>query len=200
MHPPSLSPPIMDVLNRCPLMWNQLALSPDRMMRAKRRGNINLGNVANALKSTGKEYCENCSPPGFSYWVKPASTVDKFFWVMVVFLCFACSSLFVKTAIDDWRENPTQTTVTALGIPIATLDHPAVTICKPNGIFDVGEYLRAVFDNFQFSCKSGNGTESCRGDMLLRDHYSTYSSLVDELEAGDEQVWKKNLPVTIILV
>ena len=106
----------------------------------------------------------------------------------VVVLCFAGSSFFVKTAIDDWRDNPIQTTVNALGIPIATLNHPAVTICKPNGIYDVGEYLRAVFDNFQFSCQSDTDSDSCQAANLLRDHYSTYSNLTEGVKAGYDEV------------
>ena len=150
-----------------------------------KRGGKEVGNV---LKSTAKEYCENCTPHGFSYLVTSARTVDKLFWVSVVVFCFACSSFFVKTAIDDWRDNPTQTTVNALGIPIATLNHPAITICKPNGIYDVGEYLRAVFDNFQFSCQSDRDSDSCLAAKLLRDHYSTYSNLTEEVKAGFDHV------------
>ena len=66
------------------------------------------GGQIEAGKSTAKEYCENCTPHGFSYWVSSARTVDRLFWVTVVLLCFAGSSYFVKTAIDDWRDNPTQ--------------------------------------------------------------------------------------------
>ena len=141
-----------------------------------------------ALRTTAREYCENCSPHGFSYWVSSVRTVDRLFWVSVVVLCFAGSSFFVKTAIDDWRDNPIQTTVNALGIPIATLNHPAVTICKPNGIYDVGEYLRAVFDNFQFSCQSDTDSDSCQAANLLRDHYSTYSNLTEGVKAGYDEV------------
>ena len=105
-----------------------------------------------APSHTAREYCEVCTPHGFSYWVSSKRAVDKVFWVGVVLACFIVSGYFVKTATEDWRENPTQTTINALGIPIKSLDHPAITICKPNGIYDVGEYLRAEFNNFQFSC------------------------------------------------
>ena len=156
-------------------------------MRGKRE-KVDVQNLTKTLKSTAKEYCENCSAHGFSYWVSSKRTVDRLFWVTVVVFCFAGSSYFVKTAIDDWNDNPTQTTVNALGIPITTLNHPAITICKPNGIYDVGEYLRAVFDNFQFTCKSDTASDSCQSAELLRAHYSTYSNMTEEVKAGYDDV------------
>ena len=151
------------------------------------RGRRN-GSVANSLIATGREYCEVSTLHGFSYWLSKR-TVDKLFWVGVVFVCFASSGYFLKTAIEDWRENPIQTTINALGIPITNLDHPAVTICKPNGIYDIGEYLRAVFNNFQFSCKFERGSESCKSPNLVRSHYSTYSEMNENEETDTIQVY-----------
>ena len=160
-------------------------------MTTKRRKS-GIGDAVNALTSTGKEYCESCTPHGFSYWVSSKRTVDKLFWISVVFFCFAGSSYFVKTAIDDWKDNPIQTTVNALGIPITNLNHPAITICKPNGIYDVGEYLRAVFDNFQFACKSDKASKSCQATHLLRDHHLSYSNMPQEIKDGYDHVSETN--------
>ena len=135
-------------------------------------------NVASSLTSTAREYCEVCTLHGFSYWVTSQRTVYKLFWVGVVLVFFVISGYFVKTATEDWRDNPTQTTINALGIPIKTLDHPAITICKANGIYDIGDYLRAKFNNFQFSCGYSNESESCHMANLLRYHYSSYSELI----------------------
>ena len=51
------------------------------------------------------------------------------------------------------------------------LPYPAITICNKNG-YDVGEYLRAVFDNFEYGCKDGD----CEKSSLLRSHFPEYSS------------------------
>ena len=131
--------------------------------------------VGQSFLATARQYCEVCTPHGFSYLVSSKRTGEKLFWICVVLVCFTGSSFFIKTAIEDWYDNPTQTTINALGIPITSLDHPAITICKPNGIYDVGEYLRAVFNNFQFSCKSDKESESCQAVNLLRSHYTAYS-------------------------
>ena len=132
-------------------------------------------NVARALTSTIREYCEVCTPHGFSYLVSSSKRAEKYFWLGVVLVCFVSSSYFIKTAVEDWNDNPIQTTINALGIPITQLDHPAITICKPYGIYDIGEYLRAVFNNFQFSCKSDKNYGGCQPENLLRSHYTEYS-------------------------
>ena len=56
-------------------------------------------------------------------------------------------------------------------MPATDLPYPAITICNKNG-YDVGEYLRAVFDNFEYSCKDGD----CEKSSLLRSHFPEYSS------------------------
>ena len=49
--------------------------------------------------------------------------------------------------------------------------YPAITICNPNG-HDVGEYIRAVFDNFEYSCES----DKCEKSRLLRTDFPGFSS------------------------
>ena len=146
-------------------------------------------NVASALISTFRRYCEVCTPHGFSYLVSSLRTVEKLFWICVVLVCFTRSGYFIKTALEDWNNNPTQTTINALGIPITSLDHPAITICKPNGIYDIGEYLRAVFNNFQFTCKSEKDSESCQAVNLLRSHYTAYSN-IQPIKGHLRRIWK----------
>ena len=131
--------------------------------------------VDHPFLGTLRQYCKVCTPHGFSYWVSSKRTGERLFWMCVVLVCFTGSSFFIKTAIEDWNENPTRTTINALGIPITSVDHPAVTICKPNGIYDVGEYLRAVFNNFKFTCKEEEVSKTCQGVNLLRSHYTAYS-------------------------
>ena len=145
--------------------------------------------IGQSFLATARQYCEVCTPHGFSYWVSSKRTGEKLFWVSVVLVCFTGSSYFIKTAIQDWNDNPIQTTVNALGIPITKLDHPAITICKPNGIYDIGEYVRAVFNNFKFSCKSEKDSESCQAANLLRSHYRPYSDL-NQTGGLPATIWK----------
>jgi hypothetical protein len=129
------------------------------------------------LLATGKEYCERSTPHGFNYWVTCPNIYDRIFWVVTVMIGAACSTLFCKTAIHDWITSPAQTTINALGIPISQMRHPAITVCKENSIYDVGEYIRAVFNNFQFACNESISSESCQSTTMLRNHYSKYTKV-----------------------
>jgi hypothetical protein len=129
------------------------------------------------LLATGREYCEKSSPHGFNYWVTCTKINDRIFWVITVMIGVACSTYFCKTAINDWIKSPTQTTINALGIPISQMRHPAITVCKENSVYDVGEYIRAVFNNFQFACNDSISSQSCQPTTMLRNHYSKYSKV-----------------------
>ncbi len=85
--------------------------------------------------------------------------------------------MILKSTAEDWLAHPAQTTINALGTPVTSLDHPAITVCKENGIYDVGEYLRAVYNNFEFHCSGGDVSESCRRISKIRDHHGVYSRL-----------------------
>ena len=55
----------------------------------------------------------------------------------------------MKDALNQWIEFPTKLVQTTISRPTTNATYPAITICNPNG-FDVGEYIRAVYDNFQY--------------------------------------------------
>ena len=64
-----------------------------------------------------------------------------------------------------------EVSIATFSFPATELPFPAITICKEHK-FDVGEYVRAVFDNFQFSCPD-NAT--CAESKLLREHYKKFT-------------------------
>ena len=39
-------------------------------------------------------------------------------------------------------------------LPVTELPYPAITICKKNGLYDPGEYLRAVFNKFEYAYRA----------------------------------------------
>ena len=54
---------------------------------------------------------------------------------------------------------PTHVRIETFAYPATKLLYPAVTVCKKQG-YDVAEYLRAIFDNFDAS-----------HDPLMQDHF-----------------------------
>ena len=63
-------------------------------------------------------------------------------------------------------------------LSVTELPYPAVTICKKNGLYDPGEYLRAVFNQFQYAYRKDEAG-SCEKTADLRDHYRNFVSTCD---------------------
>ena len=70
--------------------------------------------------------------------------------------------------------------------PATSLPHPAITVCRAVE-YDVGEYIRAVFNNFEYQCRGSDSSPSCKRTSLLRDHYRSY--------IGNPQVKGKKRPL-----
>ncbi len=63
---------------------------------------------------------------------------------------------------------PPEIAIESFSVPATDLPYPALTVCKEQK-FDSGEYVRAVFNSFEFACKAGDG--SCKASEVLRSHY-----------------------------
>ena len=114
--------------------------------------------------------------------------------MVVVIFGFTCASLILHTSINDWMESPgkvkqntharnitiimtpklshPQVTINSFSVPVTELPFPAITICK-SGSGDAGDYVRAIYNNFQFKC---NSPASCESRKLLGDHFYGYAN------------------------
>jgi hypothetical protein len=63
------------------------------------------------LASNAKSYCENTTIHGFVYWVTAPRLLEKLFWVVVVIVGLVFAGLIIKSAIEDWQENPGVVTI-----------------------------------------------------------------------------------------
>ena len=61
-------------------------------------------------------------------------------------------------------------TIETFSHPATDLEYPAITVCKM-GSYNVDEYVRTVFDNFQVVCMDN---DTCEDTALLRDDYPSY--------------------------
>ena len=134
----------------------------------KKNENLSDHSVSRVLK----DYCETCSGHGFQYWVADSTALEKLFWVVVVLFLFTSGALLVNESMTHWGDNPKAVEITTFSKKAAELHHPAITICSPNG-HDVGEYLRAVFDNFEYSNLSAS--------EKLREHFPGYGNVDSKL-------------------
>ena len=97
--------------------------------------------------------------------------MERAFWVVVVLIGLLIGLLMVSAALKNWSDNPEKVAIKTFSQPAREVPYPAITICNPNG-YDVGEYIRAVFDNFEFTCEKGK----CDKSKLLREDFPGFSS------------------------
>ena len=138
--------------------------------------------------------------------------MEKLFWVGVIISCAVGLRFVLKDSINDWSENPMserflskicnildlKSFTAAVGIlthslDVTELNYPSVTICKEKGLYDPGQYLRPIFNQFQFSCRDGDG--SLNKTELLREHYQEYFRVDGGLNINQEtqlQFWSSD--------
>ncbi len=80
--------------------------------------------------STAKEYCQQSSIHGFSYWVadgmkgfrkstgsnvpqteRTVNATERIFWLLMTLMSFGFAGFILKSAIVDWIENPAGNTI-----------------------------------------------------------------------------------------
>ena len=125
-----------------------------------------------SLAKTLTEYCQNSTIHGLQYCISASALVERILWVGVVCVGFTIAFTLVSSAIQHWIDVPSKVTIKTFSMPATELPYPAITICNKNGK-NVGEYLRAIFDNFQYACNEYDG--DCEKTKLLRSHFPTYN-------------------------
>ena len=116
------------------------------------------------------DFCQNTSGHGFQYWVSASTYFERTLWVCIVACGFTFASIMVSSALSHWFKNPSSVAIRTFSKPAREVEFPAITICNEKG-FDVGEYIRAVFDNFQYKCEKDY---NCNETELLRSHFPAY--------------------------
>ena len=74
---------------------------------------------------------------------------------------------------------PSEVVIDSFTLPVTDLPYPAITICKKRGLYDPGEYLRAVFNQFKYAYRKDD-KGSCNETDLLRRHYKNFISQCDQ--------------------
>ena len=130
-----------------------------------------------------KEYCENTTAHGFQYWVTARSSAEKVLWVAIVLTGFVTGILMVSATVGHWFDFPTKMAIASHSMPATKVPYPSITICNPKG-YDASEYLRAVFDNFQYSCGDITNPTGCEQSKTLRSHFPAYDTDSEEVSCS----------------
>lgn len=131
--------------------------------------------MAKTLRQVLTDFCQNTSAHGFQYWVSSDSYFERLLWVAIVAFGFSTAYLLVQSVTSHWIHNPTSVAIKTLSKPANEVPYPAITICNENG-FDIGQYIRAVFDNFEYTCSKGD-RHDCGKTELLRSHFPGYAGV-----------------------
>ena len=71
---------------------------------------------------------------GFRYLVDGRNILEKLAWACAIMFGFCfCLSIFID-AWDVWDNDPVETTIDELGLPVTELDFPAITICDTESL------------------------------------------------------------------
>ena len=133
-----------------------------------------------SLRHVFSDFCQNTSAHGFQYWVSAGSLPERLLWITIVGCGFTFAFILVRSAMNQWFKNPSSVDIKTFSRSANEVPYPAITICNENGFdFDVGQYIRAVFDNFEYSCFKGEG-HNCNKAELLRSHFPGYSEIIDK--------------------
>ena len=138
--------------------------------RGRKRKKTVFSENAKSLPQVFSDFCQNTSAHGFQYWVSAGSLLERLLWISIVASGFTIAFLMVRSALSHWINNPSSVDIRTFSKPANELPFPAITVCNEHG-FDVGQYIRAVFDNFQHSCVKGY---NCNETELLRSHFPGY--------------------------
>ena len=94
---------------------------------------------------------------------------ERLFWIAATVLNFTFAALILRSAISDWIHSPGGFVISTFSLPATDLAYPAITtVCKAQK-YDIGEYLRAVYDNFEFACEANDEECSQRAGLIRAD-------------------------------
>ncbi len=90
-----------------------------------------MGRVLRSLRVTIKQFFEQTTINGFIYVADVANhIVVKVGWFVLVIVFMALAMYLVILSFNDWKTNPTVTTIDSAAFPIEELPFPSVTVCQ----------------------------------------------------------------------
>lgn len=124
----------------------------------------------------------------FFGWESTIGTLLKLLKLIKLFqtICMGVGMVVIAMLMSqfyrDWRENPIQTTVQSMAIPVAPVPFPAVTVCDDNIPLDPWAYVEKVSNLLEFECTRGRArseyVDCSRMDHRLRTDFSPFLDFV----------------------
>ena len=80
-------------------------------------------------------------------------------------------AILMEESIKDWNENPVQTTLESVSIPLEPIPFPSVTICPERAPPDPWAYIFKIMNFYNFRCDPEGSRQwhpSCNDTVKIR--------------------------------
>ncbi len=149
-------------------------------------------------------YFRETTVHGFRYVVDGKTITERFIWVAVILLAFACAAYLTHTSFREADENPISTSTEVLTVD--KIPFPAVTVLAGGGHERVPTFrpVMVMLDALMFDCSGSigdiygcNPTEKVRRDFspLIRNTVeAVYKILIREMSQDSPAQWVRSQP------
>ena len=92
------------------------------------------GGLAREVKNDLVAFLQETTVHGFRYLVDGRNILEKFAWACFIAFGFSYCLWIFATAWYAWDNDPVETTIDELGLPVTELDFPAITVCDTESL------------------------------------------------------------------
>ena len=79
-------------------------------------------------------YFSETTVHGFRYVVEGRNIVERLLWVLFIAFGFVWSLWIISDAFNSWTNNPVETTIGEVSVPVHELPFPAITVCDTESL------------------------------------------------------------------
>ena len=86
------------------------------------------------LKKEISGYFSETTVHGFRYVVEGRNLFERLVWILFIAFGFIFSFYLISEAFESWKNNPVETTIGEVSVPVQELPFPAITICDTESL------------------------------------------------------------------
>ena len=86
------------------------------------------------VKNEVTSFFSESTIPGFKNIVDSRALIERVSWSIVLALAFYLTGVIINRQWMYWRNNPVETTIDEVGLPVDLLPFPAITVCDTESL------------------------------------------------------------------
>ena len=79
-------------------------------------------------------YFSETTVHGFRYVVEGRNIFERLLWVVFIAFGFGYSLVIISESFNSWKNNPVETTIGEVSVPVQELPFPAITVCDTESL------------------------------------------------------------------